>query len=551
MKTKAAYLFVAMALAAAGCSAKSDHKIAAHEGATAPLFDDLGDYHHPITTSSKLAQEYFDQGLILAYGFNHAEAIRSFREAQRLDPDCAMCAWGAAYALGPNINMPMSDEAVPEAWAELQKAKNNAAGATPRERAYIEALSARYAEAPVPDRSSYDAAYADAMRKVMRAYPDDLDAAAIYAEAVMTTMPWDYYEDDGRPKQATVDVIETLEFVMNRNPDHAGAIHFYIHAVEASKTAERAEAPADRLATLAPGAGHLVHMPSHIYYRIGRYHDASLANELAADADESYISQCRAQGFYPAAYYPHNIHFLWASATAEGRSKLAIESAERLNAAVPDDILAQYPFLEEFRPATQVSLVRFGRWDEVLETETPPQDLVYSTGMWHYARGIAAVRRGDAETARDEYRKLQTAADDERIADLVLFSGSSAPTLLSIASHVLAGEVAASRKDWDTAVTELAEAVAIEDSLPYTEPPPWYFSTRLALGKAYLQAGRPAEAEIVYRDALEYRRRNGWALFGLAQSLEAQGKTDAARIVQARFDDAWQRADIELQSSMF
>jgi tetratricopeptide (TPR) repeat protein len=551
MKTKAASLFVAVALAAAGCSAKSDNKVADHEGATAPLFGDLGGYHHPITTSSELAQEYFDQGLILAYGFNHAEAIRSFREAQRLDPECAMCAWGAAYALGPNINMPMSDEAVPEAWTELQKAKSKAAGATPREQAYIEALSARYTEQPVSDRSSYDRAYANAMRQVIRAYPDDLDAAAIYAEAVMNTMPWDYYEEDGRPKEATVEVIETLEFVMNRNPDHAGAIHFYIHAVEASQTAERAEAPADRLAKLAPGAGHLVHMPSHIYYRIGRYHDASEANVLAADADESYISQCRAQGFYPAAYYPHNIHFLWASSTAEGRSKLAVESAERLNAAVSDDILSHYPFLEEFRPSTQVTLVRFGRWAEVLETGAPPENLVYSTGMWHYARGVAAVRLGHSEMAQDEYRKLQTIAADERLADLVLFSGSSAPALLSIASHVLAGEIAASRKDWETAISEFSEAVVIEDSLPYTEPPPWYFSTRLALGKAYLQAGQPAEAEIIYRDAVEYRRRNGWALFGLAQSLKAQGKSDSAEAVQARFAEARQRADVELQSSVF
>ena len=554
-------LFAAAMLTLAGCSgftSKSslfgeDAPTAApamSASAGAPLFDDLGDHRHPITTSSELAQRYFDQGLVLAYGFNHAEAVRSFRAAQSLDPGCAMCAWGAAYALGPNINLPMSDEAVPQAWAELQKALRNAENASPRERAYINALAKRYVPEPVADRSSLDAAYAEAMGRVAADYPDDLDAATLYAEAVMTTMPWDYYRADGTEKPATTEIVEVLETVMAAKPDHPGAIHFYIHAVEPSSTPERAEAPADRLADLVPGAGHLVHMPSHIYFRVGRYHDASTANERAAEADESYIAQCRAQGFYPAAYYPHNIHFLWASATVEGRSEVAIDAARRLRAAVPDQIYAALPPLEEFRPVPMVTLVRFGRWDEVLDIDAPPSDLVYSTGMWHYARGMAYVGKGKLEAAKNEYTELVLLSQDEAVADLVLFSSSSATALLEIAGNVLSGAIASAEGDYEAAIASFEEGAKIQDGLPYTEPPPWHFPVRLALGDAYLDAGAPAEAERVFREALVKQRRDGWALFGLARSLRAQGKNTAANTVDARFADAWQLADIKLTASM-
>ncbi|MGH7804769.1 MAG: hypothetical protein ACREQJ_10505, partial [Candidatus Binatia bacterium] len=274
------------------------------EGADAPLFNDLGSHHYPVTTTSKLAQRYFDQGLILAWGFNHAEAARSFREAQRLDPKCAMCSWGEAYVLGPNINKPMDEADAVPAWKALQAAKAAAKNAGPKEQALIEALSKRYAEKAPKDRSGLDKDYAAAMRKVAKAYPDDLEVQTIFAESLMDTMPWNYYEKGGAPKPATKEVVAALESVMAREPRHAGAIHLYIHAVEASSTPERAEAPADRLADLVPGAGHLVHMPSHIYFRVGRYQDANEANDRAATADESYISQCLAQGFYPALYYP-------------------------------------------------------------------------------------------------------------------------------------------------------------------------------------------------------------------------------------------------------
>lgn len=527
------------------------HQAVATDKPTAPLFNDLGDHHHPVTTDSPTAQRYFDQGLILAYGFNHAEAIRSFREALRLDPECAMCAWGIALAYGPNINAPMGEEAVAPAYDALTTAQKLAPHATQAEQAYIHALAKRYVAAPVADRSTLDRAYADAMRDVAADNPDDLDAATLFAEALMDTMPWDYWVDPETPKPATTEVMRTLESVLERDPDHPGANHFYIHIVEASSSPHRAEAAADRLGHLVPGAGHLVHMPSHIYYRVGRYEDAVKANEMAAAADESYITQCNAQGFYPAAYYPHNVHFLWAAASEEGRSAVALAAAKKLVERVPEASFKDYPFLEEFRPVYWYALLRFARWQDMLAEPAPGSGLVYSNGMWHYARGIALVGVGRGEDANAELEALRDAAASDAVAELKLFSGSSATELMKIATHVLSAEIASVGDDHDAAIEELRAAVAIQDRLPYTEPPPWYFPVRQGLGAELLRAGRASQAEAVYREDLEQYPRNGRSLFGLARSLEAQGKSDAARVVERRFHDAWASADVKLRSSRF
>ena len=502
---------IAAAVFLSGCSAHQKHHAtdtpAAPEARPAPLFSDLGNLHHPITTKSEMAQKYFDQGLTLAYGFNHAEAVRSFEAAVKHDPDCAMCYWGMSYALGPNINAPMSPENMPAAWEALQKAKKHAGSASKRERAYIDALDKRYVKEPPADRAPLDVAFCDAMRKVAERYPDDLDAQAIFAESAMDTMAWDYYQKDGQPKPLTNDVTATLERILRADPNHIGAIHYYIHAVEASSTPERAEPYADRLGALCPGAGHLVHMPSHIYFRVGRYNDATAANERAAKADESYITQCKAQGFYPAMYYPHNVHFLLASAMEEGRSALAIENGKKLYDLMADSQFEEFPILEEFRPIYWYTLARFGKWKEILAIPAPKATLRYSTAMWHYARGRAFVGLGRLKDAEKERAALAAIAADPKLADFKMQSGSTAGQLMSIAEHVLDASIDEARGHMDDAVANLRVAIATQDSLPYTEPPPWYFPVRHALGAALLKAKRSAEAEQVYRDDLRAKSR--------------------------------------------
>ncbi len=521
-------------------------------GATAPLFNDLGDHHYAVTTRSDLAQRYFDQGLRLTYAFNHAEAVRSFREAQRLDPACAMCFWGEALALGPNINKPMDDADVPAAWAALQNARRLAGGASPKEQAMIGALSARYVEKPVKDRAPLDKAFADAMRKVARAHPDDLDVQTIYAEAVMDTMPWNYYDKNRKPRPATREVTTTLESVLARDPEHPGALHYYIHAVEASDSPARAEAAADRLQPLLPGAGHLVHMPAHIYIRVGRYDDAVRANELAAKADESYLAQCMVQGFYPAMYYPHNIHFLWSAASFDGRSQLALGTARKMVEFIPPERVREFPFLEEMLPTYLFTLARFGRWDEILAQPPPPSEFRYAGAMWRYVRGMAMLAKGQVDEAEAERRQVASVAETEAMQKLMLVSvQTSAQQLLRIAAKVLEGEIAAARGDWRSAIASLTRAATLQDKLTYSEPPQWYFPVRDGLGRALLRAGRPRDAEVVYRKQLEITPKNGWTLYGLATSLRQQGKDESAAATEQAFATAWARADVKLPASVF
>ncbi len=518
----------------------------------APLFDNLGDYGYAISTDSELAQRYFDQGLNLTYAFNHAEAIRSFEAASKLDPECAMCFWAKALALGPNINAPMAETAVAAAWQAVQAAERFSADARPVEQALIQALSARYAEEPVEDRAELDRAYATAMRQVAADFPDDADVQTLFAEALMDTMPWQYWMPDGEPKPETVEVLAALEFVIAAVPDHPGATHLYIHAVEASASPERAEAAADVLGALMPGAGHLVHMPSHIYLRVGRYHDASVANQRAAAADEAYIASCNAQGFYPALYYPHNIHFLWFSSALEGRSTVSIEAARKVADKVSPDQLKELPELENFLPIPLFSMVRFGRWDEILAEPKPPEELLFLTTMWHYARGLAYVAKEQSEEAHAELVALRVISTSEAAQELEmperLWPGA---TLLHIAHDILEGEVAGLDGIVETRIAKLKGAVAMQDALPYMEPPYWYYPVRHSLGVALLEYGRAAEAEAVYRRDLELTPRNGFALFGLEQSLLAQDRTTEAEQVRRGFEEAWKAADVVLTSSRY
>ena len=515
----------------------------------APVFKGLGVHTSAAVSRNAEAQRFFDQGVNLLFGFNHAEAIRSFREAARLDPDCAMCWWGMSFALGPNINLPMPPDAVAPAWQALQQAEKLAAKGSPRDQAWIAALAARYANDPKADRHALDEAFAQAMGKLWREHPDDLDAGVFYAEAMMDTQPWDYWQADAAtPKGHGGEIVAVLQDILKRAPDHPGALHLYIHAVEASTTPERAESAADRLLTLMPGAGHVVHMPSHIYYRVGRYADAARVNELAAKVDEDYIAACKAQGFYPAAYYGHNIHFLWTSAEMEGRYKVALDAARRLVKAVDAVSLAQQQAQGElFAFTPTATLLRFGKWKELLAEPAPPAALTLDTAVWTYAQGFAHANTGDLKAAQSDRARLAalTKADFKRYDE----AGIPAAAMTTLSLALLDGEIARLSGDLPGAIAQFRAASAIEKGLPYTEPPYWHQPTAHLLGAALMQAKRPAEAEAVYRESLKSYRIDGWALFGLAQALEAQGKTDEAARVREEFHQAWRAADTDLSSS--
>lgn len=520
------------------------------EARQAPLFDDLGRHHHAITTKSAEAQRYFDQGLILVYGFNHAEAVRSFREAARLDPDAAMPHWGIALALGPNINAPMSDEAVPQAYAAVRRAVELADGASDRERDYIRALEKRYSAEPVKDRSALDRAYADAMRQVAGRHPDDPDAATLMAEALMDTMPWDYWTPEGKPRPGTQEALDALEAVLRRHPDHPGANHYLIHLVEASPNPERGLAAAHRLADLAPGAGHLVHMPSHIYLRLGLYHEASQANERAIRADESYLTQCRRQGFYPALYYSHNMHFLSHTTAVEGRSADALAAAGKTAEHLKHHDLSKMPFMQWMRATPLMVRVRFGRWDDILAEPAPAEGALFEQAMWRYARGRAFVGKRDADKAAAESKALSEIASS-REAETLQVRDLPGASIVRLADQVMAAESAGLRGDTEGRLRGLRDAVAAEDALPYMEPPFWEQPVRQLLGSALLEAGRPAEAEAVYREDLRRHPRTGWSLFGLLESLRRQGRTAEAAEVQDRLRRAWTHADVVLTGSTF
>jgi len=517
----------------------------------APVFTGLSDHHHPISTKNAETQKFFDQGVKLLFGFNHAEAIRSFREAARLDPDCAMCWWGVAFALGPNINLPMQADAAQPAWQALGRAQALAPKASPAERAWIDALAKRYATDPKADRKPLDEAFAQAMAELARTHPEDLDAATFAAEAMMDTQPWDYWQADAKtPKGHGGQIVALLEGVLAKNPNHPGALHLYIHAVEASNTPERAEAAADRLLPLMPQAGHIVHMPSHIYYRVGRYVDAVKVNEQAAAVDEQYIAQCKAQGFYPVGYYGHNIHFLWTSSEMLGRSAAALDASRRLVKATNAEVFSKsVPVGELFVFTPVVTLVRFGKWLDALAEPAPPAELKLDTAVWLYAQAFAHANTGDRKAALADREKLAALST----ADLSGFDAFGVPAkpMVDLALALVDGELARTSGNLDGAVARFRQGWEMERALPYTEPPYWHQPSSHLLGAALMQANRSREAEAVYRESLTFYRGDGWALFGLTQALEAQGKKDEAAKTRMAFDEAWRTADVKLTSSRF
>lgn len=520
----------------------------------ATLLDGLGNYHFAITTSKPEVQRWFDQALMLTYGFNHDAAERSFLRATELDPDCAMCWWGASLVLGPHVNAAMDPANNAAAWTRLQKAIALAPKATPREQAYIRALSARYAETTPEDRKPLDAAYVDATGKLAAEFPDDLDAATFHAEAMMDTQPWDYYDADLRPKGHTTAIVSTLESVIKRNPDHAGALHLYVHAVEASADPQRGAAAADHLRTLIPGSGHLVHMPAHIYSRVGRWHDAVLANQVAIKADDAYLAICRGntKGIYPLGYVPHNHHFLWFAASMEGSGAMAKSAADQTaNRTNLPDLMRQPGFagLQQYWLTPWFERVRFGRWDEIVGAPNPAPDLPYVTAIWHYAQGMAAVRQQRLDDADQHLKELAKRAADPVMETLTVWDRYPLAHAARIAERTLTGELATARGDRAAGIAALREATVIEDKIPYDEPPGWHAPTRQTLGVLLLAADQPAEAEAVYRDELRRNPENGWSLFGLAQSLRAQKRDAEAKEVEARFAKAWQNADIKLTAS--
>jgi tetratricopeptide (TPR) repeat protein len=522
---------------------------AAPTGELAPRLQNLGTHTFPVTTRSRQAQRFVDQGVRLSYGFNHAEAGRSFREAARLDPRCAMAYWGQALVLGPNINVPMAPEDEPKAYELARKAVSMKASATPRERAYIEAVAQRYS-GKAADRSARDRAYADAMKALVKRFPADLDAATLYAEAVMDLRPWGYWMPDGSPYAETPEAVAVVESVLERNPSHPGANHLYIHLLEPTTRAGRAEAAADRLLKLMPGAGHIVHMPSHIYMRVGRYADASSANEQAIRADEDYIAQCRAQGIYPMGYYPHNIHFLWSAASMEGRGQAAIDAARKVASKVSDEAMDGLPLLAGFKVVPYYALTRFGRWDEMLAEPAPPDRFLYLKGTWQYARGLAHAGKGQLDEAEQDLAEVRRIAADPAL-NFTLFSPNTAAAIFAIAPEVLAGELCARRKDYDGAIAHLERGVRLEDGLVYTEPAEWHYPVRHALAAVLLEAGRPKEAETVYWEDLRRNPENGWSLSGLAQALKAQKRDADAALIEARLAKAWARADVKPPASRF
>ena len=515
----------------------------------APLLKGLGDLSHPITTSSPLAQRYFDQGLMLAYNFNHAEAVRSFRAAAELDPNCAMAWWGVAYCEGPNINLPMMPDRYPKAWEALNMARALKSKASAREQAYIDALATRYVEQPVEDRTKLDLAFVDAMRKVATTYPDDLDAQTLFCEAGMTSMPWDYWTPERTPKPLTGEILRVLHTVLRRDPDHPGANHFFIHAVESGPTPEQGIPAAERVERFAPAAGHLVHMASHIYVRVGEYDRAVVSNERASRADENYLDQVQAQGAYPTGYYPHNVHFLWYANSLRGNSREAIKAAKKV-ADYALDLRCGAMEGARQRYLHALALAQFAQWDKVLALPLPGDDQRFDQGMHHYARCLAQLAKKDRAAAQAEYQLFlkTTGAEAVKVVESPYFPAGK---VVEVANEVLLGKLALHQGDEVNALKRLGRAVEIEDQIPYMEPPFWYYSAKWSLGAAQVQTGNFVEAEATFRKDLEWLPRNGWALNGLAAALRNQGKTQAADAVWAEFQKAWQNADVKLDWAMY
>lgn len=522
-----------------------------HQHAAAPatraisLLSGLGDYRFPVSTRSAEARKFFDQGMILVYGFNHDEAARSFRRAAELDPDLAMAHWGLALALAPNYNQTeIPAEKAQAAYNAIQKATSLATRAPEHERAYIAALAQRFSANAQANQRQLSVAYKNAMSELRKRYPDDLDAATLYADSAMILNAWKLWSPEGKPAEGTEEVVSVLESVIRRDPTHIGAHHLYIHVVEASQHPERGLASADLLGRLSPAAGHLVHMPAHIYMRVGDYEAAARSNEWAARADRSYIEVTGARGIYPAAYFSHNLHFLAAAHSMQGRHKDAVAAARQLEANL-GPYLKEMPFVDSFLPTRALIEVRFGRWDEVMDLPKPDGAMPVTSALWHWSRGMAHAAKGRIDSAQEELKTFTLSAQE--IPANVRYGQNTARDVLKIAEHFLNARIAA-RGDRKLAVEFLRKAVAIEDSLAYDEPPGWYHPlARESLGGALMLTREYAEAERVFREDLRRNRRNGRSLFGLTESLKAQGREYESGLVRREFERAWRNADTQLR----
>jgi tetratricopeptide (TPR) repeat protein len=502
------------------------------------LYDNLGTLHQPITTKSSTAQRYFDQGLRLAFGFNHAEARRAFRAAQRHDPECAMCYWGEAFVLGPNINAPMDKEAVAPASAAVQLAKQKAASASEREQVLIAAVATRYSEDPNADRAALDASFAAAMKGVAARFAEDDNIQVLYAESLMNLAPWDYWEPGGvKPKGETAQAIAALETVLSRNPNHPGAIHYYIHMVEASAAPERALPYAQRLAAAMPGAGHIVHMPFHIYYRVGDYKAAIAANKAAVAIDEAYIAQAAPTGMYPAMYYPHNVHSLMASAQMAGDGAAAVSAAEKLARLVTTDAARAIPLVQPIQVAPYFAHAQFSPAHTVLAIADPGDHLPFVKAMWHYARGIAHASEGNIASARADATAIANLKDRD-FSELTAAS-IPAPDMLALARQLVLGRIALAENKLEDARAAFEQAASLYDALPYSEPPHWYYPVRQSLGVVLVRLGKLEAAEDAFRGSLAGAPNNGWALFGLGEVYRRMGRKEAAAAVMQRFDEVW------------
>jgi tetratricopeptide (TPR) repeat protein len=515
-----------------------------------PLFSNLGNLHFTISTKNDRTQAFFDQGLKLSYAFNHAEAHRSFMEASRLDPNSAMTYWGQAFTLGPNINDPLPPEErkikINEA---LVKAKQLAATSNLKEQALIEAISARYSEDFSKDIAELNMNYMQAMAKIVKKFPEDANVQILYAASVMNTVPWNYWDKDGNPSPNINLAKAALEKAMEIEPENPGGHHYYIHMVELPYP-DMGVKSADKLASLMPGAGHIVHMPSHIYIRVGRYKDAVITNQKAILADEDYISQCFAQGLYPLGYYPHNIHFLWSSASLLGASDIAIDAAKKTAEKVPVGEFIEMPFLQDFAATPLLAYTRFGKWNEILTIPAPNAEIKHLNLMRHYARGIAFIRKGNITEAQEELNAIKILKEDPELETLVATANNASIHAANIAFEVVSGELVALKGNIPKAIEHLKKAVVFEDGLTYTEPAAWHIPTRQNLGAVLLKAENYDVAEKIYKEDLNILRQNGWSLMGLYKSLTAQGKNKEAEAIKKEFDKAWKDADIEIETSI-
>jgi tetratricopeptide (TPR) repeat protein len=521
-----------------------------HLAQGAALVNDLGSYHHPVTTHVPEAQAFFDQGLRLMYGFNHDEAARSFARGAQLDPTCAMCFWGAAYTLGPNYNFPMFPDRAAAAWDAIQRAQHAAAATTPVEQALIGALAHRYGgpePLEAPAMQPFIEAYATAMRDVAHRFPDDLDVQVLFAESMMDVRPWKLWGLDGTPAPGTDEIVSTLESVLSRNPDHPGANHYYIHAVEASPHPERAVASAERLGSMMPGAGHLVHMPAHIFQRVGRYAEASETNRRAIDSDNQYMRRTTPPGYY-AFYLGHNYGFLAFSASMEGRAEEALEASRHAAESIPRDAVCGMPGMDFFLSEPLLVEVRFGRWADVFAEQRPPDRYPILLALWHHAHGMASASTDKLDDARQdvaEIRRIATTVPDDMLAGL-----NAGRQVLELAAKIVEARIA-EREHRPEAIDLWQQAVTVEDGLAYDEPADWFYPVRHYLGAALLDAGRAADAEAVYRTDLAKHPNNGWALFGLARAQRAQHHNRDAAATEARFHQAFAHADITLERSAY